>query len=165
MTADIVVIDEMKLEEARVVLEIYALGIASRQATFETVVPDWAQWDADHLKMCRLVAHLPALIVGWAALSAASKRIVYAGVAEVSIYVHPSYQRRGIGRKLLEELIRRSEDAGFWTLQSSMFPENTASVALHQKCGFRVVGRREKIARLNDTWRDTLWMERRSNLY
>ncbi|MCE5208554.1 MAG: N-acetyltransferase family protein [Chloroflexi bacterium] len=165
MTADIVVIDEMKLEEARAVLEIYALGIASGQATFETVVPDWAQWDANHLKMCRLVARLPALIVGWAALSAASKRIVYAGVAEVSIYVHPSYQRQGIGRKLLEELIRRSEDAGFWTLQSSMFPENTASVALHQKCGFRVVGRREKIARLNDTWRDTLWMERRSNLY
>ena len=165
MTADIVVVDEMKLEEARAVLDIYALGIASGQATFETVVPDWAQWAANHLKMCRLVARLPTQIIGWAALSAASKRIVYAGVAEVSIYVHPSYQRRGIGRKLLEELIRRSEDAGFWTLQSSMFPENTASVALHQKCGFRVVGRREKIARLNDTWRDTLWMERRSNLY
>ena len=89
MTADIVVVDEMKLEEARAVLEIYTLGIASGQATFETVVPDWAQWAANYLKMCRLVARLPTQIVGWAALSAASKRIVYAGVAEVSIYVHP----------------------------------------------------------------------------
>lgn len=163
-----IVIDEMKPEDAAAVLEIYALGIASGQATFETSVPEWTQWDAGHLKMCRLVVRMVSQkavkVIGWAALSAVSRRIVYAGVAEISIYIHPDYQRRGVGLKLMEELIHRSEDAGFWTLQSSMFPENAASIALHQKCGFRVLGRRERIARLNGIWRDTIIMERRSSL-
>ena len=103
--------------------------------------------------------------MGWAALSPVSKRTVYAGVAEVSVYVHGVYHGQGIGRALLEELIRQSEAAGFWTLQSSLFPENAASVGLHQKCGFRLVGFRQRIARLNGTWRDTFLFERRSSKF
>lgn len=162
----VILIDEMKPADAREVLAIYQLGIDTGQATFETAAPEWEHWDENHLKMCRLAARLPnQRLAGWAALSAVSKRIVYAGVAEVSVYVHPEYQRRGVGGRLLEELIRRSEEAGFWTLQSSIFPENTASIHLHLKHGFRQVGTREKIAKLRGVWRDTVLLERRSSLY
>ncbi len=166
MNSQIILIDEMKAEDGPTVLSIYQQGIDTGQATFETSAPEWEQWDENHLKMCRLVARLPDLsVVGWAALSAVSKRIVYAGVAEVSLYVHPRHQHHGVGGRLLEELIHHSEEAGFWMLQASVFPENAASVHLHMKCGFRQVGTREKIARLHGVWRDTLLLERRSHLY
>jgi len=144
------------------VLEIYRLGLESGLATFETQVPTWKHWDELHHSRCRLVARCNQKVVGWVALSPVSKRSVYAGVAEVSIYIHPEYQRHGVGKALMTELIRCSQDAGFWTLQASIFPENQASQALLLKCGFRIVGRRERIAQLHDLWRDTLILERRA---
>lgn len=142
---------------------IYAEGIATGHATFETAVPTWEVWDAGHLPNCRLVAEMNGQIVGWVALSRVSSRCVYAGVAENSIYVAASARGQGIGKRLLEAVIVESEAAGFWTLQTGIFPENTASVALHQACGFRVVGRRERIGQLHGVWRDTLFLERRSS--
>lgn len=142
---------------------IYAEGIATGHATFETTVPAWEVWDAGHLPNCRLVAEMNGQVVGWVALSRVSSRCVYAGVAENSIYVAASVRGQGIGKRLLEAVIVESEAAGFWTLQTGIFPENTASVALHQVCGFRLVGRRERIGQLQGVWRDTLVLERRSN--
>jgi L-amino acid N-acyltransferase YncA len=141
---------------------IYAAGVRSRNATFETDVPSWEEWDARHLARPRLVAVEARAIVGWAALSPASARRCYAGVAEDSVYVAPDRQGRGIGRTLLEELVAQSEAEGLWTLQTSIFPENRASLALHERCGFRVVGVRERIAELDDVWRDTVLLERRA---
>jgi len=141
---------------------IYAAGVATRNATFETDVPSWEEWDARHLARPRLVAVDAGEIVGWAALSPVSARECYAGVAEDSVYVAPSHQGRGVGRALLEELVARSEAEGLWTLQTSIFPENRASLALHQRCGFRVVGVRERIAQLDGVWRDTVLLERRA---
>ena len=112
--------------------------------------------------MCRLVATDQGRVVGWAGLSAVSPRYVYRGVAEVSIYVRRHYWGKGVGSKLLAALIAESEKAGFWTLQAGIFPENTASLALHQKCGFRIVGLRERIGKLDDEWRDVMLLERRS---
>ena len=145
------------------VAEIYASGIATGQATFQTSIPEWAAWDASHLKSCRLVARAGAgAIEGWAALSPVSSRPVYAGVAEVSIYIAKSARGRGVGRRLLEALISESEKDGRWTLQAGIFPENEASVALHVSCGFRIVGTRERIGCMNGVWRDNLLLERRS---
>jgi L-amino acid N-acyltransferase YncA len=141
---------------------IYAAGVATRNATFETDVPSWKEWDARHLAQPRLVAEEAGAVVGWAALSPASSRRCYAGVAEDSVYVAPGRQGSGVGRALLEELVARSEAAGLWTLQTSIFPENRASLALHQRCGFRVVGVRERIAQLDGAWRDTVLLERRA---
>ena len=141
---------------------IYAEGIATGQATFETAVPDWDRWDRSHLSCCRLIAKRDGATVGWAALTAVSSRKVYEGVAEVSVYVGSDARGQGIGRKLLDALAAESERNGIWTLQASVFPENEASVALHHACGFRIVGRRERIARQNGVWRDTLFLERRS---
>jgi phosphinothricin acetyltransferase len=141
---------------------IYAEGMATGQATFETSLPDWENWDANHLAVCRLVAGAGELVAGWAALSPVSRRPVYAGLAEISIYVGSAFQGQGVGRVLLEELIRQSEQAGLWTLQATIFAENSASQALHAACGFRVVGRRERIAQRAGTWHDTILMERRS---
>jgi phosphinothricin acetyltransferase len=160
-----ITIDPIQPADGAAVLAIYAMGIAGGQATFETNVPAWEQWDQSHLPVCRLAARCAAELVGWAALSPVSKRTAYTGVAEVSVYVHGAYHGQGIGRALLEELIRQSEATGFWTLQSSLFPENTASVGLHQKCGFRLVGHRQKIARLNGACRDTFLFERRSSKF
>ncbi|MGH9494836.1 MAG: GNAT family N-acetyltransferase [Candidatus Sulfotelmatobacter sp.] len=151
------------------VREIYGEGIATGNATFETELPGWSRWDSGHLQQCRLVAvqksigqpDVPA-VVGWAALSPVSTRLVYAGVAEVSVYVADKARGRGVGRLLLSALVSESEANGVWTLQAGIFPENFASIALHEKCGFRVVGRRQRIGNLNGLWRDVLLLERRS---
>jgi len=141
---------------------IYAAGIVSGKATFDTEIPGWPAWDAGHLGAPRLVARLGEEVVGWAALGPVSARACYRGVAEVSIYVAETAQGRGVGRLLMEALIGASEAAGIWTLHSSIHADNTTSIALHVRCGFRVVGRRERIARRADGWADTIIMERRS---
>jgi len=147
------------------VREIYGEGIASGNATFETELPDWDKWDGGHHKHCKLVALQTAdaaAVLGWAALSPVSARRVYAGVAEVSVYVAASARGRGVGKALLQALVQKSEVNGVWTLQAGIFPENSASVALHKSCGFREVGIRRRIGKLGDTWRDVLLLERRS---
>lgn len=141
---------------------IYESGIATGNATFQTEAPGWEDWDKGHIKNCRLVAVDGDRVLGWAALSAVSSRCVYAGVAEVSVYIHPDARGKGVGKLLLNALILESEANNYWTLQAGIFPENTASITLHEQLGFRQVGRREKIGQLNGTWRDTLLLERRS---
>ncbi len=143
---------------------IYREGIATGNATFETDAPAWEAWDKDHLRACRLVAKADGRVVGWAALTPYSSRRAYAGVAGLSIYVSASVRGHGIGKTLLGALVEASERAGLWTLQAGIFPENTASLALHRACGFREVGRRERIAQLNGVWRDVVLMERRSKV-
>ena len=145
-----------------IVREIYLAGIVTGNATFETEVPRWEEWDAKHLGFARLVATVDGEVKGWAALSAVSIRKVYRGVAENSVYVAPDTQGLGLGRLLLEKLIAESEANGIWTLQTSIFPENVASIRLHRSCGFREVGHRERIAQLKGVWRNTVFMERRS---
>ncbi|HSY92145.1 MAG TPA: GNAT family N-acetyltransferase [Candidatus Binatus sp.] len=158
------------------VREIYAQGIATGNATFETEFPDWEKWDAGHRKDCRLVALEPfeqnaelvvplekLTVLGWAALSPVSARRVYAGVAEVSVYVATAARGRGVGKALLQTLVHESEANGIWTLQAGIFPENVASISLHQSCGFREVGRRRHIGQLRELWRDVLLLERRSS--
>jgi phosphinothricin acetyltransferase len=142
---------------------IYEAGVATRNATFETAVPSWEEWDTRHLAQPRLVGEEAGTVAGWAALSPVSARACYAGVAEVGLYVAPDRQGRGVGRALLEELVARSDAEGLWTLQTSIFPENRASLALHRRCGFRVVGTRERIGKLDGSWRDTVLLERRSS--
>ena len=145
------------------VSKIYKLGIDTGNATFETQTPTWENWDNTHVKPCRFIASLDAKIVGWAALSLVSNRCVYGGVAEVSVYVDSIYNGNGIGTKLLQKLIVESEEEGFWTLQSGIFPENGASIQLHKKLGFREIGFREKIGKMkNGLWRDNIILERRS---
>jgi phosphinothricin acetyltransferase len=144
------------------VARIYAEGIATGNATFETEVPAWEAWDAAHLPELRLVAIDEGEVVGWAAMSPVSGRCVYAGVVESSVYVSESARGRGVGRALMDELIRRSEGAGMWTIQTGIFPENTASLALHERVGFRVVGTRERIGEHHGRWRDIVFLERRS---
>jgi len=143
------------------VREIYAEGVATGNATFETEIPDWQKWDHNHRKDCRLVAD-DGGIIGWAALSPVSIRQVYRGVAEVSVYVAADARGRGVGKALLQALIEESEKSGVWTLQASIFPENVASVALHKACGFREVGVRRNISSLGGVWRDVVLLERRS---
>lgn len=155
---------DMRDADAPAVLEIYAQGIATATATFETTPPDWPTWDAAHLATPRLVTDAGATVLGWAALSPVSDRCAYGGVAEVSVYMAEEARGRGIGRQLLQALTQRSEQAGIWTLQAGIIMENTASVAVHRAAGFRVVGRRERIGKLNGTWRDVLLLERRSAL-
>ncbi len=145
------------------VRRIYADGIATGNATFETGPPDWAAWDRNHHAECRLVARLEGQVIAWAALSSVSARACYGGVAEHSIYVDEAHRGRGIGKLLLSRLVAESEMAGFWTLQSSIFPENHASIAVHLACGFRILGRRKRVAMLNGVWRDTVIVERRSD--
>lgn len=141
---------------------IYLDGIATRQATFETVTPLWQLWDSSHLSFGRLVSiDVDDNVNGWAALAPVSARSVYSGIAEVSVYVAAGSRGKGIGRALLTQLIIESEQNGIWTLQASVFPENSASIALHHSCGFRDVGIRERIAQLDGIWRNTLLMERR----
>jgi len=155
-------IDQMRVSDWEQVRAIYLEGIRSGHSTFETDAPSWEKWDEGHLDIGRLVMRDGETILGWAALSPVSKRHVYRGVAEVTVYVSENAQGLGIGRALLEALIDESEKNGIWTLQASIFPENTASVQLHLRCGFREVGRRERIAVLNGVWRDTLLFERRA---
>jgi L-amino acid N-acyltransferase YncA len=141
---------------------IYREGIATGNATFERSVPEWDLWDAGHLPVCRLLARQAGRPVGWAALSRVSARPVYAGVAEVSVYVAEAARGAGIGRVLLAALIAEAERSGFWTLQAAIFPENRASVTVHEKAGFRVVGVRERLGAMDGRWRDVVLMERRS---
>jgi L-amino acid N-acyltransferase YncA len=156
-------IDVMRPSDWPAVRTIYEAGIATGNATFQTEAPSWDAWDAAHLASCRLVARdVTGAAVGWAALSPVSTRPVYAGVVEVSVYVAPNARGKGVGRRLLEALVAAAERDGRWTLQAGIFPENEASVALHARCGFGVVGRRERLGCLHGVWRDVLLMERRS---
>jgi L-amino acid N-acyltransferase YncA len=158
------IIETMSASDWPAVQTIYEEGIATGEATFETNVPGWEEWDQKHLPDCRLVARRQGCVVGWAALTPVSKRRVYAGVAEVSLYVGASARGQGIGKALLEALVRASEEAGIWTLQAGIFPENTASIGLHRACGFRTVGIRERLGQLRGVWRDVVLMERRSKV-
>jgi L-amino acid N-acyltransferase YncA len=142
---------------------IYLEGIAGGNATFETEAPAWDAWDAEHLPFGRLAARSDSTLLGWAALSPVSRRACYAGVAEVSVYVAGAARGQGVGRALLKALIRVSEEHNLWTLQGGTFPENTASLRMQERCGFRIVGRRERIGRLDGVWRDTVLTERRSS--
>ncbi|MCK8523791.1 N-acetyltransferase family protein [Aquimarina sp. D1M17] len=143
---------------------IYQEGIATGIATFETKVPSWQDWDASHIKPCRFKAMKENQVMGWAALSPTSKRKVYQGVAEVSIYITSKFRNLGIGKLLLSRLIDESEAQGFWTLQAGIFRQNKASIALHKAVGFREIGYREKVGRLNGVWHDNTILERRSKL-
>ncbi|SDG87186.1 GNAT family N-acetyltransferase [Chitinophaga filiformis] len=143
---------------------IYESGIATGNATFQTSAPSWEEWDKAHIQHCRLVAVENDTVLGWAALTPVSGRCVYAGVAEVSVYVAEAARGKGTGSKLMQALISESEGNGFWTLQAGIFPENTASIRLHEQHGFRQVGYREKIGQMNGIWRNTVLMERRSNV-
>jgi L-amino acid N-acyltransferase YncA len=154
-------IDQMTPNDWEQVRAIYLEGIRTGNSTFETDAPTWAKWNEGHLSVARLVMRDGEMVLGWAALSPVSKRAVYRGVVEVTVYVTETARGKGIGRALLEALIAESENNGVWTLQASIFPENTPSVELHLSCGFREVGRRERIAMLNGVWRDTLLFERR----
>ena len=164
MSATAVQIRTLTPEDWAAVCAIYLAGIAGGDATFETGAPTWEEWNRGHLPAPRLVAVAGEAVVGWAALSPVSARSVYAGVAEVSVYVAPARYGQGIGRGLLEALVRESEQNGIWTLQASIFPENSASISLHKSCGFREVGPRERIGKLKGIWRDTVLLERRSNV-
>jgi len=154
----------MTREHWPAVREIFAQGIATGNATFETAVPDWPEWDARHLPTCRLVALSGEHIVGWAALSAVSTRQVYRGVAEVSVYIAEKSRGKGIGLALLEALVTESERNGIWTLQAVIHAANSLSIHVHQKAGFRTVGTRERIGCLHGRWLDTVLMERRSSV-
>ncbi|MGW8267500.1 MAG: N-acetyltransferase family protein [Longimicrobiales bacterium] len=144
------------------VRDIYLDGIATGHATFETDAPEWGGWDGKFLQRCRVVAEAEGEVVGWAALSPVSDRCAYGGVGEVAVYVDPAMQGRGVGTRLLAALVRASEDAGLWTLQAGIFPENVGSVRIHEKCGFRVIGTRERLGKMEGRWRDVLLLERRS---
>ncbi|MGD0753923.1 MAG: N-acetyltransferase family protein [Bacteroidales bacterium] len=154
---------EMLQGDSKAVLEIYRMGLETRNATFETTVPSWHDWDLWHLPHSRFVSEENGIVAGWAALTPFSAREVYRGVAEVSIYVAGGFRGKKIGSALMEQLINSSELNGIWTLVSSVFPENEATLRLHAKFGFRIIGRRERIARLDGKWRDTILLERRSS--
>lgn len=145
------------------VAEIYREGIESGNATFQSEIPPWNEWDSSHLRTCRIVAVSGKTVTGWAALSPVSSRCVYGGVAEVSVYVSKEFSGQKIGTKLLGELIRESENNGIWTLQAGIFPENKSSLRIHENLGFRIVGYRERIGKMNGIWRDTILLERRSD--
>lgn len=141
---------------------IYEEGIATGNATFQTAAPSWQEWDNAHVKTCRIIAAENNQVLGWAALSPVSSRCVYAGVAEVSVYVAANARGKNIGSLLLQAVINESEQNDIWTLQSGIFPENHASIAMHEKNGFRIIGYREKIGKMGNVWRDNISLERRS---
>ena len=150
-------------DHAAQVLAIYRLGIAEGNATFESEPPTWDEFDARRLPEHRFIAlDDDGAVLGWVAVTPVSERCVYAGVVEHSVYVHPDARRRGVGRALLDALTTSTDQAGIWTIQSGIFPENAASVGLHRAAGFRVVGTRERLGRLDGVWRDVLLVERRS---
>ncbi len=146
------------------IARIYKHGIETGIATFETETPSWKHWDLSHLSSCRMAAWLEQDLVGWTALSPVSKRSVYAGVAEVSVYVDVNLSQRGIGTQLLEQMTSESEKEGIWSLQASIFRENKASIQLHKKVGFREIGYRERVGKRNGVWYDNILLERRSKL-
>ena len=157
------IIRKMEAEDWPHVKRIYKEGISTGYATFETTVPDYQDWDTAHVPGCRFVAESEGEILGWVALSPVSGRCVYGGVAEVSVYVGQNARGRGVGMALMEVLVNASETEGFWTLQAGIFPENTGSIRLHEKMGFRLIGRRERIGKRNGIWHDNVVFERRSN--
>ncbi len=144
------------------VKKIYEEGIATGNASFQTSAPAWEEWDSAHATKPRLVAIENEELLGWAAITPVSGRCVYAGVGEVSVYVGANTRGKGIGKQLLLSLIEESEKENYWTLQAGIFPENKASLAIHQACGFRIIGTREKIGKMNGVWRDTVLLEKRS---
>ncbi len=152
----------MKTADWNTVAEIYKQGIETGNATFQQEIPEWEVWDKGHLTSCRLVAMVEDEIIAWAALSPVSSRQVYSGVAEVSIYVNNMFRGQKVGTQLMKKLIEESENTGFWTLQAGIFPENESSLRIHASLGFRVIGYREKVGKMNDVWRDTILLERRS---
>lgn len=157
-------IRKLQAEHYPQVAAIYLQGIATRLATFQTEATDWATWDSSHLLIGRIAAFENNDMVGWAALSPVSSRCVYAGVAEVSIYIADNYRGKGIGKALLLNLIEESEAEGLWTLQSGIFAENVSSIKLHEQCGFRMIGYREKIGKKDGIWKDNIILERRSKI-
>lgn len=158
-------IDEMVSSDWKQVSKIYLEGIKTGKATFQTEVPNYEEWNNGHIKLCRVVARLGNNILGWGALSPTSSRCVYKGVAEVSIYIGENHRGKGIGKNILKSLIGLSEGNGFWTLQSGIIRENISSIKLHEKCGFREIGIREKVAKMkNGKWHDVVFMERRSTV-
>jgi L-amino acid N-acyltransferase YncA len=159
-----ITVDDLRPEHWPQVARIYADGIATRNATYETEVPAWEAWDRAHLPDHRFVALEEGRVVGWVAISPVSDRCVYGGVVENSVYVDEAARGRGVGRRLLEALVESTERAGIWTIQTGIFPENEGSVALHERVGFRVVGRRERLGKLDGDWRDVLLLERRSRV-
>ena len=152
----------MKPSDWEAVKEISEEGIATGNATFQQSAPTWEEWNNSHLQHSRIVAKEDNNILGWAALTPVSGRCVYAGVAEVSVYVTDKARGKGLGKQLLQKLIEESEANGIWTLQAGIFPENRASIKIHEACGFRILGTRERIGKMNGAWRDTILMERRS---
>ena len=144
------------------VSQIYKEGISTGIATFELNVPSYESWDQAHLEKCRLIAEEEESILGWAALSPVSSRCVYGGVGEVSVYIASKSRGKGVGKLLMERLIEESEEAGLWTIQSGIFPENQASVKLHEKVGFRYIGKRERVGKIHGVWKDNLLFEKRS---
>lgn len=144
------------------VSEIYAQGIVTGNATFQQDIPSWQDWDSNHIKTCRILVEKNQQIIGWAALSPVSSRVVYKGVAEVSVYIDLQYSGQKIGVSLLHQLILASEKHGFWTLQAGIFPENIASLKIHEHLGFHTIGTREKVGKMKGVWRDTVIIERRS---
>ena len=146
------------------VKSIYEQGLTTGVATFETESPSWEEWDSSHVKIGRLIAIENNRVVGWIALSPVSSRCIYGGVAEISVYIHENHRGKGIGKLLLAEVIRVSEDNGYWTLQAGIMPANVGSVKLHESLGFRTVGYREKISKIKGVWQDNLILERRSKV-
>ena len=155
-------IRKMHASDGQRVLQIYGQGLETRNATFETEVPEWKHWDLAHHKFCRFVYEQKGEVMGWGALAPVSSRSCYKGVAEISVYIDTDCLGQGIGGKLMKAVIDESEKSGIWTLHASIFPENVASHKLHLRHGFRELGIRERIARLDGIWRDTLILERRS---
>ena len=156
-------IEEMKESDWNEVSQIYLEGINTGIATFQNSIPNFEDWNNGHIQSCRLVAKSEGKVLGFAALSPTSSRCVYSGVAEVSIYIGENYRNLGIGHALMSSIIKLSEENNFWTLQSGIIRENAASIELHKKCGFREIGFREKVAKMdNGIWHDTVLMERRS---
>jgi L-amino acid N-acyltransferase YncA len=158
-------IQPLTAEHYSSVKKIYEQGIATGQATFQTTAPEWQEWDQSHLAHSRLVAFENDEVVGWAALTPVSGRCVYAGVAEISVYIDERYRGKGVGKSLLQHLISESESHNIWTLQAGVFPENISSLKIHESLGFRKVGYREKIGQLKGVWRDTVLFEKRSPLF
>ncbi len=155
-------LQKIKYQDFERLCLIYKQGIETGIATFQNDIPTWDHWNNTHLAFGRIGAFVNDLLIGWASLSPVSNRVVYSGVAEVSIYIHNDYKNKGVGKFLLNQLIKESEENNIWTLQSSIFTDNNASVKLHLSCGFRIIGCREKIGLKNGEWKDNLILERRS---
>lgn len=154
---------EMSPHDWESVSKIYQEGIDTGIATFEQQIPTYEHWDKAHIQSCRLVAEENGILLGWAALSPVSSRCVYGGVGEVSIYVGNKSRGKGVGKALMKKLIDESEKAGFWTIQSGIFPENKGSIRLHEQMGFRFIGKRERVGKIQGVWKDNLLFEKRSN--